>query len=1513
MARRLLLPLPLLLLAAVKPVLPQLPADHSTAWPYADDETDEPLGEVFTASFRAAPSRASGLWRYGRPPAVHDSLVARSGEILVQAMDNPKDPVGPWREDVLTVVAAPGHPASLTYRMPMEAKHHGMNRLQAFVYLSAESCAVDGGLINRTKANFTLTNATWSHTCASEHCCPRQPPYDHPDGVMTAWLAKHGDPSAVLREVSLSPVDYLGEWEEIGADFYVMPDEDGTGDDGAALYIRLGNAAAMAGSASLTGLRLTPVPQVNVAWLKPVGGAPPPPDDGVAAGDVLTNGIFAADLGETWYQIVGMNEEVSFSIELFGTFMVCSTVVQFSPGTQTFEWEFYMSHSNQGGVWTSVLLDDQSADLAAHGTLGWVPSSAPRYFPCQLAKRAKLTLRKTQNFIYSMTEWAMYGYDMGTDAPCEKECRHGGTCRYFGEPCRCVPKWGWRGPVCADDIDECELDHTTTLAQELSIEHANAGCGLGDRTASKCTNTDGGWTCTCYHGFAGPTTSIAPNECLDVNECIEGGPALVPGGPALPKGGCEQICINMIGRLGYGIKTTHKCECQQGFELQVDNRTCGPRCSQPCEHGSSCVEPEKCRECDYGWQGDYCEYPLCSNEVQVLNEATGELETMFGCYHGGLCAEVGECSECLGGWSGTDCGYFGAAATLALVIAILGLLLLLLPTLVFVGMRKTWLPFQERGYGLMMHGTFGCMVWVLTSCACGNPKFFGIRLVADAVQPESRLWGVWIPYTLGFTWYISCCLIRMRNLVLIHLKGETPFTMVCQLPLSVGLFSVFSLLPQPTALHAAWSLALLLLLVYFLMISIQCLPLRRDIDDIMPNMCCGLVSIGSMLGMFVCRLSGADYDNPNGLVGGLFPILFALVGLTHIGVTHARLAWSLRKAPKKEMIAKYSKGDDSYSDEDDEEEPKFGAKWKRKLLSKTKAVVAVGDTPGNASSDDEEGGGGGKGENSGKDGDGQSDGSGSASGSEYESSSESDSGSETAKQPEKQAKKEETQTKTDSPDGASSSPEAGGRGSGRGAPSRGRGRGRGWNRSSRGRATGRARGRIRLPALSLKASPAAAVAQAQPRTTAQLWSAVQRKAAEEADSDDSSEDSELEELAAEVKKFEKMVEKRKTRGKDGNEVPQFHGKTWGEQGVSGGGSSLDGFGLDMQMQARIMQKQADIWGPDSPTAAQNRPFSAPPKKTQQQQQIGSGSIGRPATAGVSRGASLLPGQAGSPTQPSSQQQAWSSGPSKDSDHDGHQADRSPTGAGSADSSAEAELIAWLESCRASEWLSGLQSLGVEKLTDMIDVEDEDLEELGMKPVPRRRLLRAIGQIQAVDQTQTGASAATAAALARPQSAPAWKQPGAGAKLSAISAIRGQSSQSGGAAQRRPASAAPVRSGWGGSGAGAGSELQVLQAQARELEEADTSSSEESDGDEDGPGRGGGGGGGGHEFVDDGVEEESQLRPRMETDAFPGDTRAARKGAKARAALAAARAFEAEITTTEEEEAYSESSEYDDFS
>jgi hypothetical protein len=409
-------------------------------------------------------------------------------------------------------------------------------------------------------------------------------------------------------------------------------------------------------------------------------------------------------------------------------------------------------------------------------------------------------------------------------------------------------------------------------------------------------------------------------------------------------------------------------------------------------------------------------------------------------------------------------------------------------------------------------------------------------------------------------------------------------------------------------------------------------------------------------------------------------------------------------------------------------------------------------------------------------------------------------------------------------------------------------------------------------------SPAKAVAESQPRTTAQLWNAVQRKAAEETDSDDSSEDSELEELAAEVRKFEKMVEKRKTRGKDGNVVPQFHGKTWGEQGVSGGGSSLDGFGLDMQMRKKIMQKQADVWG--SSDALSTRPFSAPPKTLEHPHQ----STARPATAQARR-TGHLPGQPGSPLhlqqqQPQQQQAAWSA-PSKDTDG------AEVASSSSSPTAAESELLAWLDLHRVAEWLHGLQSLGVGIVADLVDVDDEDLQELGMKPIPRRRLLRAIGQIsidrgtlQSVSEDLDGENTAS-----RPQSAPARK----------IAATDGLVvRQSGSSLAQRPASAAPARSGRGS----AGSELKQLQEQARKLDaDADTSAEEESDEDRDS---------GSQPDGDLDAAWGRDYRPRMETDAYPGDTRAARKGAKARAALAAAKAFEGEISTDE----YESDSEYE---
>lgn len=793
---RLLLPAPpllaLLCLGWRCPVLQsQTPEDHDRRYPYPDDDTESLLEPVFEQAFR---NFREPIDRFDQP-VTHARIAAQTGSVLVQDWETPWDDpaaVGPWRGDAMTVLPAAGEPASVTFRLALAPEHHGINRLQAFVRLSAARCELDGALLNATVGNrsapgWSLANVTWTAECESVTCCPVRPAYDDSAGALTAWVARYNDAAAVVRDVPLSTIDHMGEWLEVGGDFYLLPDEDPP-TDSAAIFLRLGRdageGAATEGTASITGVRLTPVPIENVAWLKPLVGAPEPAGDSARAEAVLTNGVFDGTiLGETWYQIVGMGEEVSFSVELFGTFRVCSTVVQFSPGTQTYEYEFFLSAANQGGIWDSVLLVDQKADLDAHiataGTAtGWAPSSDERFFDCQLAKRMKLTLRETNNFIYSMSELALYGYDMGKAAPCEKRCRHGGTCRYYLEPCTCVPKWGWRGRTCATDIDECEVMPSTPVATDLSIAQPNGGCARGDFSRSRCTNSNGGWSCTCYHGFAGTPTVKNPEdppgdmvrECVDINECAAQGPADIAAPPRV-NGGCDQICLNLIGAFGAGLGTTHACACQQGFVLLDDNRTCGPRCSQPCQHGSVCVEPEKCRECDDGWQGDYCEFPLCSNEVQVLDEVSGQWVTRLGCYHGGVCESIGECVDCLGGWTGSDCGSFGMGAFISVPLGVGGLVLKTL-ILLFVAKRRAWVPFQERGVPLVMLGVAGSCVWVGTSPAVANPKLFGIRLVSDDVQPDSRFWSVWLPYSLGFGLWFACILIRMRNLRLIHLQGE---------------------------------------------------------------------------------------------------------------------------------------------------------------------------------------------------------------------------------------------------------------------------------------------------------------------------------------------------------------------------------------------------------------------------------------------------------------------------------------------------------------------------------------------------------------------------------------------------------------------------------------------------------------------------------------------------------------------------------------------------------------------
>ena len=134
--------------------------------------------------------------------------------------------------------------------------------------LSAARCELDGALLNATVGNrsapgWSLANVTWTAECESVTCCPVRPAYDDSAGALTAWVARYNDAAALVRDVPLSTIDHMGEWLEVGGDFYLLPDEDPP-TDSAAIFLRLGRDAGEQrrhGAAStINSLRCSPSP-----------------------------------------------------------------------------------------------------------------------------------------------------------------------------------------------------------------------------------------------------------------------------------------------------------------------------------------------------------------------------------------------------------------------------------------------------------------------------------------------------------------------------------------------------------------------------------------------------------------------------------------------------------------------------------------------------------------------------------------------------------------------------------------------------------------------------------------------------------------------------------------------------------------------------------------------------------------------------------------------------------------------------------------------------------------------------------------------------------------------------------------------------------------------------------------------------------------------------------------------------------------------------------------------------
>eukprot|EP01048_Picozoa_sp_COSAG05_P009970 COSAG05_NODE_851_length_6973_cov_6.213995_3_plen_458_part_00 len=280
-----------------------------------------------------------------------------------------------------------------------------------------------------------------------------------------------------------------------------------------------------------------------------------------------------------------------------------------------------------------------------------------------------------------------------------------------------------------------------------------------------------------------------------------------------------------------------------------------------------------------------------------------------------------------------------------------------------------------------------------------------------------------------------------------------------------------------------------------------------------------------------------------------------------------------------------------------------------------------------------------------------------------------------------------------------------------------------------------------MPALQV-ASPAITLAkQAPPRTAAELFRAVERKADDKAESlSDSSSDSELEELRAEVRKFEKLVERKSRPVKAGGpgKIAVFNGKILGEDGKREG-SSLDNYGLTMQVQRNIFSKEDAVQGDESNIYSRaGRPASAPMRSR----------VHANTQSGPRQGDSLHTLQEVVPPVPELDKYVWQApspnnkNPTKDGVASAWTERRVQTRSGLQ----EDTVKTWLVSFRLDDWLEELRDLGVKHLDDLQEIRDDDLSHMGMQVLQRRRFLQAVELLAPHGQT-------TGTQRVRPASAP----------------------------------------------------------------------------------------------------------------------------------------------------------------